>query len=81
VDDRDVLDHISQLVEEEKALRSHAPVGHPIGAAERERIAELEVLLDQYWDLLRRRQGREEFGLDPDLETTRAPEVVEKYRQ
>lgn len=81
MDDRDVLKHISELVEEERRLRAEAR-GSALDAAARERVHEVEVQLDQYWDLLRRREGREEFGLDPDTEEeVRPPSVVEGYRQ
>jgi hypothetical protein len=79
MDDREVLHHISELVEEEKKLRASAPSG--LGTEARERIKELEVQLDQLWDLLRRREGREEFGGDPDNEEIRPASVVEGYKQ
>ncbi|HVB06836.1 MAG TPA: DUF2630 family protein [Acidimicrobiales bacterium] len=80
MDDHDVVQHITELVAEEHELRSHA-TGHRLGDEERERIAALEVQLDQCWDLLRRRQAREEFGQDPNAEEERPAEVVEHYRQ
>ena len=77
MDDRDVLNHIRSLVDEEHALRS----GAPLDQAGRERIRELEIQLDRFWDLLRRREAREEFGQNPDAEHERPAEVVEKYLQ
>jgi hypothetical protein len=41
----------------------------------------IEIELDQCWDLLRRRRARRHAGLDPDDETVRPAEVVEKYLQ
>jgi hypothetical protein len=41
----------------------------------------LEVQLDQYWDLLRRRYAREQYGQNPDEESPRDPSVVERYEQ
>jgi hypothetical protein len=71
---------ISELVDEEKVLReSHA--GRSITPEQQERLAALEVRLDQLWDLLRRREAREEFGGDPDVEGERPADVVEHYRQ
>ena len=77
MDDQDVLDQIKRLIDEEHALRN----GPGVDDAARERIAELEVRLDQCWDLLRRREAREEFGQNPDAEKVRPEETVERYQQ
>lgn len=77
MDDQDVLNQIKQLIEEEHALRN----GSGLDEVGRERIAELEVRLDQCWDLLRRREAREEYGQNPSAESVRPEEVVERYRQ
>jgi Protein of unknown function (DUF2630) len=77
MDDHDVLNQIQSLVEEEHALRN----GSRLDDAGRERMRELEVQLDRCWDLLRRREAREEFGQNPDAETARPESVVEKYLQ
>ena len=77
MDDQDVLSHISKLVEEEHALRN----GAGLDDAGRERMSELEIQLDQYWDLLRRREAREEFGQNPSAESARPEDVVERYQQ
>jgi Protein of unknown function (DUF2630) len=77
VEDRDIFEQITRLVDEEHALRS----GHRLDEAGRERMRELEVQLDQCWDLLRRREAREEFGQDPNLEHAQSEEVVEHYQQ
>ena len=79
--DRAIVEHISQLVTEEHDLRNHAQAGTGLDEAQQERMAKLEVQLDQCWDLLRRRQAREEFGQDPTLEHVQPPSVVERYRQ
>lgn len=81
MDDHDIVEHISQLVDEEHALRSHSSGGRGLNDDEQERVRQLEVQLDQCWDLLRRRQAREEFGQNPDLESERPASVVERYRQ
>jgi hypothetical protein len=80
MDDEEVLTHISRLVGEENKLRTGAKSGGLDDAAH-ERMRQLEVQLDQCWDLLRRRQAREEFGQDPNLEREQPPSVVENYRQ
>jgi hypothetical protein len=81
MDDAEVVRHISQLVEEEHELRGRAATSGGLDAAGRERITALEVQLDQYWDLLRRRQAREQYGQDPDQEHERSADEVEHYRQ
>lgn len=81
MEDRDVLKHISELVEEEHELRSHVKAGIGLDEPGRERMRKLEIELDQCWDLLRRRQDREEYGQDPNLEQVRPADVVENYKQ
>jgi hypothetical protein len=52
-----------------------------LGDEERARLRQLEIQLDQCWDLLRQRRARSEFGEDPDDAKARPPEVVERYLQ
>ena len=47
--------------------------------ADRARLSELSVLLDQCWDLLHQRRGLRDANLDPDEATARPAEVVEGY--
>jgi hypothetical protein len=72
--DKSVLNHISELVEEEHKLRAAATA--PGNEA---RLKEVEVQLDQCWDLLRQRRARREFGADPDGAGVRDPGTVEGY--
>jgi hypothetical protein len=44
-------------------------------------LRELEVTLDQLWDLLRQRRSQEEFGRDPAAAQPRDPKTVEGYIQ
>ena len=81
MDDAEVLQRFHRLVEEEHQLREHAAGGHPLSDADAGRLADLEVGLDQCWDLLRQRRARREFGEDPDDATPRDPSVVEGYLQ
>jgi hypothetical protein len=76
--DSAVLAHIHDLVEEEKALRS-AKQRHT--SEDRRRLEAIELELDQYWDLLRQRRAREEFGEDPDQAHERSVNEVEGYLQ
>ena len=80
MDDRSILSHINELVAEEKTLRSRH-VGDGLDDAERERMHQLEVELDQAWDLLRQRRAKAEFGDDPDNAEERAAGEVETYLQ
>lgn len=81
MDDHDVVQRIDELVAEEHRLRGHASAGNPVTDADRERLGELQVRLDQLWDLLRRRRAREQYRQDPDSETLRPGDIVEGYQQ
>lgn len=75
MDDAEILQHITSLVEEEHAIRSSgAPPDH-------ERLNELEETLDQCWDLLRQRRARRQYGEDADAAQPRSIRTVEGYRQ
>ncbi|WP_370413697.1 DUF2630 family protein [Streptomyces fradiae] len=73
----EILENIGSLVEEERSLRQR--VGG-LRDEERSRLAELEVQLDQCWDLLRQRRAKAEFGEDPDTAAVRPAAEVEGYR-
>ena len=80
MDDTTILDHIHDLVAEEKRLRDgHA--GRGLAGADRQRLESLELQLDQAWDLLRQRRAREELGENPDEAKPRAINEVESYLQ
>ena len=80
-DDRDIIRHIDELVAEEHELERAHGDGKAVTDEERARLRELEVQLDQAWDLLRQRRARRHAGLDPDGAETRDPSTVEGYRQ
>jgi hypothetical protein len=69
------LQHIERLVAEEHHLFEH---GERTPEQER-RLKELQVKLDQCWDLLRQRRAARETGRDPAEAHLRPPDVVEKY--
>jgi hypothetical protein len=71
------MKHIEQLVDEEHRLRAD----RALSADDQRRLAEVQIELDQCWDLLRQRRAKREFGEDPDQAKVRPPEVVEKYEQ
>jgi hypothetical protein len=77
--DRNIHEHINELVAEEKVLRDQLSAGAITQGEERERLGALEVELDQAWDLLRQRKARREFGDSPDDATERPAGVVENY--
>jgi len=74
MDDAALIQRINQLVAEEEALQETP--NHDV-----DRLRNLEVMLDQCWDLLRQRRARREFGLDPDGAGPRDPTTVENYEQ
>ncbi|SOD63274.1 Protein of unknown function [Streptomyces zhaozhouensis] len=78
MDDKDILARVDELVAEERALRDRS-TGRGLGTEERVRLDDLEVRLDQCWDLLRQRRARDEFGTDPNTATTRPAREVEGY--
>jgi hypothetical protein len=80
MNDRDILQHIEQLVNEEHTLLQRAEeIG--LDEAEHARMKELEVNLDQCWDLLRQRRARRAAGLNPDEAKVRDPAIVEHFQQ
>jgi hypothetical protein len=80
MDDREIVQRIHQLVEDEHKLNA-AHEGEVATDEDRRRMRELEVALDQCWDLLRQRRARREAGLAPDDAAVRPEGVVEGYQQ
>jgi Protein of unknown function (DUF2630) len=81
MDDKAVLGRISELVDEEHRLRQQLIRGEISGTEEHDRLKDLEVALDQCWDLLRRRRAAREVGNDPDAEQAHSTNEVEGYLQ
>jgi hypothetical protein len=79
--DNEILSRIKQLVAEEHELRSKLSDGTLSSEEENARVRELEVALDQCWDLLRQRRARRDAGEDPDAAGVRPAGQVENYRQ
>lgn len=71
---------IEQLVAEEHELWKRESTGNATDA-DRKRLQELKISLDQCWDFLRQRRALREAGLDPDAAQGRSEEVVEHYEQ
>ncbi len=78
--DAEVLERIRQLVAEEHRLET-SHVGEELSPDEDARLREVEVALDQCWDLLRQRRARRASGQDPDQAAVRPEAVVESYKQ
>ena len=77
--DRGIHEEISSLVTEEHELRRAFADGEIEAGEEHERLKQLEVQLDQCWDLLRQREARRNAGQDPDAAEVRPPGQVENY--
>ena len=84
MDDAQIRDRIEELEDEERRLRSQESAAAEVGrddvlAADRDRLAQIKVELDQLWDLLRRRKALRDAGEDPDTAALRDPGTVEGY--
>jgi hypothetical protein len=75
MDDSAIFDQLRTLADEEHAIRQQGAEGDP------GRLQDIEVMLDQCWDLLRQRRAKREFGADPDEAHVRDAGVVEHYQQ
>ena len=80
MNDAELHRRIDELVAEEHRLE-RAHVGRALTDPEQQRLAELNIQLDRYWDLLRQRDARRRAGLNPDDAQERPANVVEGYRQ
>ena len=80
MNDAEIAQQIDQLVTEEHRLeRDHGD--RELSDQERQRLSDIEVQLDQCWDLLRQRRARRQAGQDPTAAQVRSGEVVEHYQQ
>jgi Protein of unknown function (DUF2630) len=80
MDDSQIHGTIEALVAEEHELWGKESGGEGTDA-DRARLEELKVSLDQCWDLLRQRAALRGAGRDPDDASVRSESVVEHYRQ
>jgi hypothetical protein len=76
--EKEILKLIKEMTEEEQRLYAK---GNEISDEEKSTLKSLQVQLDQFWDLLRQRRARKEFGDDPDKAKLRGPGTVENYEQ
>lgn len=78
--DAELVQRIDALVEEEHRLeREHS--GEGLDEDGRRRLRDLEIQLDQCWDLLRQRRARRHAGQSPAGAEARPADVVERYQQ
>jgi hypothetical protein len=80
MDDSQIHGSIEGMVAEEHELWQRESDGTATDA-DRERLRQLKVSLDQCWDLLRQRTALLDAGRDPDAAQTRSADVVERYQQ
>jgi hypothetical protein len=78
MDDADIAGRINELAAEEHELFQREGRGEA-SDADRERLADLQVTLDQWWDLLHQRRARRAAGQDPDEAKVRDERTVEGY--
>ena len=78
--DQPVLSHIQELVKEEHRLYEQGE-RVTLSDTDRQKLAKVQVELDQCWDLLRQRRALRGAGLDPEMAQVRSAQVVEKYEQ
>ena len=81
MEDNAVLSRINELVAEEERLLASSRATEGLSANEDARLKQVEVALDQCWDLLRQRRARRHAGQDPDEAHVRDVSTVEGYQQ
>ncbi len=80
MDEPQIHGSIEKLVAEEQELWTRESAGDATDA-DRARLEEIRVSLDQCWDLLRQRRALRDADKDPEGAQARRPEVVERYQQ
>ncbi len=80
MNDETIFERIERLSNEEQQLEeSHH--GQPLAPTQLARLKDVEIELDQCYDLLRQRRARRTAGLNPNEATVRPSDVVENYLQ
>ena len=80
MDDQQIVATINRLADEEHELERQA-ASQQLDEDGHQKLAALEVQLDQCWDLLRQRRARRDAGADPDGAEVRSAGTVEGYQQ
>ncbi|MEU0137796.1 DUF2630 family protein [Streptomyces sp. NPDC006296] len=78
--DQDIFSTIDELITEERALRARSTAELGLSAGEHARLREVEVELDQCWDLLRQRRALGASGQNPAEARMRPADEVEGYQ-
>jgi hypothetical protein len=78
MEDQNIIERINELAGEEHDLWKLESRGEA-NEADRARLKQLAVTLDQCWDLLHQRRARRTAGMDPDQARVRDPSTVEGY--
>lgn len=81
MDEKQIHQRLQKLVADEHELRDSLGRGEITPAEEHTRLREIEIALDQSWDLLRQRQALRDAGADPDQAKVRSAGEVEGYLQ
>lgn len=77
MDDSDVLPQIEKLVDEERKLTQQGDLTED----QRTHLHQIEIYLDQCWDLLRQRRARRRAGLDPADARLHDEDNMERFPQ
>jgi hypothetical protein len=80
MDEPQIHGSIEKLVAEEHELWERESAGDA-SEADRRRLEQIRISLDQCWDLLRQRRALRDAGKDSEGAQARRPEVVERYQQ
>ena len=78
--DRAIHAQISDLVNQEHELRTKLQEHEIAPDEERARLHDLEVQLDQCWDLLRQRRAKREYDQPASDAEVRSADTMEHYR-
>ncbi len=81
MDDKQIFEHIDELIKTEHDLRARLAAGELSTEQEHAQLRSAEQELDQCWDLLRQRRARREIGEDPVAAEVRPVGEVEGYLQ
>lgn len=79
--DEQIMAVIDKLEAERSELRQRESGEDPTLEADRARLEQIQIELDQLWDLRRQRQALRDAGQDPELAHERSAATVERYWQ
>lgn len=80
-DDAPLQARINDLSHEQEQMYADVSTGGGLSDADRARLEEIRVELEQAYDLLHQREAKRAAGQDPDDAQVRPPRVVEDYQQ